>query len=174
MDELSLHILDIVHNSVSAGAKNIEIKIVDDDKEDIISFEIIDDGRGMDEETLKKVVDPFFTTRNKKVGLGIPLLKQLAESTGGFFEIKSKKGEGTKVKLSLTKSNPDVPPLGNLKDTILSLLFIEDSNIKITYIKNNIEKNIESNKIKEIIGEVQMSHPDIIKFIKNYINSEFN
>ncbi len=174
MDELSLHILDIVHNSVSAGAKNIEIKIVDDDKEDIISFEIIDDGRGMDEETLKKVVDPFFTTRNKKVGLGIPLLKQLAESTGGFFEIKSKKGEGTKVKLSLTKSNPDVPPLGNLKDTILSLLFIEDSNVKITYIKNNIEKNIESNKIKEIIGEAPMSHPEIIKFLKNYINSEFN
>ncbi|MGB9842856.1 MAG: ATP-binding protein [Caldisericia bacterium] len=174
MDELSLHIIDIVHNSVSAGAKNIEVIIIENDKKDIISFEVIDDGKGMDEEILKKVTDPFFTTRDKKVGLGIPLLKQLAESTGGSFEIKSKLGEGTSLKVILPKSNPDIPPLGNLTDTILNLLFIEDSNIKIIYKKNNVEKVIDSKKIKEILGEVPLSNPDVIKFLKKYINSEFN
>lgn len=174
MDELSLHIIDIVHNSVSAGAKNIEVLIIEDDEKDIISFEVIDDGKGMDEEILKKVSDPFFTTRNKKVGLGIPLLKQLAESTGGSFKIKSELGEGTSIKVILPKSNPDVPTLGNLKETILNLLFIEDTNIKIIYKKNKLEKEIDSKKIKEILGEIPMSHPDIIKFLKNYIKSEFN
>lgn len=174
MDELSLHIIDIVHNSVSACAKNIEVIIIDNDERDIISFEIIDDGKGMDEDILKKVEDPFFTTRSKKVGLGIPLLKQLAESTGGLFEIKSKKGEGTRVKVVLPKSNPDVPPLGDLYSTILNLLYIEDINIKIVYIKNNIEKSIESKRIKEILGNTPLSHPEIIKFLRNYIKDEFN
>ncbi len=174
MDELSLHMIDIVHNSVSAGAKNIEVIIIDNNEQDIISFEIIDDGKGMDEEILKKVEDPFFTTRNKKVGLGIPLLKQLAESTGGLFEIKSKKEEGTRLKVLLPKSNPDVPPLGDLYSTILNLLYIEDINIKIVYIKNNIEKSIESKRIKEILGNTPLSHPEIIKFLRNYIKEEFN
>lgn len=174
MDELSLHIIDIVHNSVSAGAKNIEVIIIDNDEEDIISFEIIDDGKGMGEEVLKKIEDPFFTSKNKKVGLGIPLLKQLAESTGGIFEINSKLNKGTRVKVTLPKSNPDLPPLGNLNDTILNLLFIEVPKIKIIYKKNNIANEIDSKRIKEILGEVPLSHPEVIRFLKNYISSEFN
>jgi len=91
-----------------------------------------------------------------------------------LFEIKSKKGEGTRVKVVLPKSNPDVPPLGDLHSTILNLLYIEDINIKIVYIKNNIEKSIESKRIKEILGNTPLSHPEIIKFLRNYIKEEFN
>jgi|YelNatPaOPRAMG01_1025707.scaffolds.fasta_scaffold01148_8 hypothetical protein len=174
MDELSLHIIDIVQNSVSAGAKNIEVIIIDDDEKDIISFEVIDDGKGMDEEILKKIEDPFFTSKNKKVGLGIPLLKQLAESTGGIFEINSKLDKGTRVKVTLPKSNLDVPPLGDLYSTILNLLYIQNINIKIVYIKNNLEKIIESSKIKNILGNIPFTHPDVIMFLRNYIKEEFN
>jgi len=78
------------------------------------------------------------------------------------------------VKVVLPKSNPDVPPLGDLYSTILNLLYIEDINIKIVYIKNNIEKSIESKRIKEILGNTPLSHPEIIKFLRNYIKDEFN
>lgn len=174
MDELSLHLLDIVHNSVNAKAKNVEIIIIEDDKKDIISLEIIDDGIGMDEDILKKVSNPFFTTQNKKFGLGIPMLKQLADMVDGVFKIESKKGIGTKVYILLPKSNLDVPPFGNLGDTILSLLFIENVNIKIIYIKNGVKKTIESKKIRKSLGDVPLSHTDVIKFLKKYIYSEFN
>ena len=86
MRDLSLHILDIAQNSIRAKAKLVEIVIEEDAHEDTISLQIIDDGTGMDEETMAKVQDPFYTTRTtRKVGLGIPLLAQTARSCGGDF-----------------------------------------------------------------------------------------
>ena len=56
----------------------------------MLSIKIIDDGCGMDAETLEKVTDPFYTSRTtRKVGLGIPLMKQNAELTGGEVKIAS-------------------------------------------------------------------------------------
>ncbi|GAH27501.1 unnamed protein product, partial [marine sediment metagenome] len=56
---------------------------------------LIDDGKGMDEKTLKDVLDPFFTTKNtRKVGLGLSLLAQSAEESGGSIKIESKTGQG--------------------------------------------------------------------------------
>ena len=98
MRELALNVLDIAENSLAAGAKHIEIGLTADFSADTMRITVADDGCGMDEETLKKVTDPFTTSRKtRSVGMGLPLFKYSAESAGGKFSISSEKGKGTKV-----------------------------------------------------------------------------
>jgi len=171
MYELSLHIIDIVQNSIAAHAKNIEVMLIEDNSKDQVLLETKDNGVGMDKEIIKMVEDPFFTTkRGKSVGLGIPLLKETAEITDGNFELKSKKGEGTLIKATFKKSHIDLPPIGNLEDTILTLVFAaEDINLKFTYEKNGKIFEIETGKIKNMLGNIPFSNPAVIKFLKEYI-----
>ena len=123
MNELSLYILDLVQNSISAGANLVEIRIVVSRGEDRITVLIQDDGCGMTPEFLKRAVSPFTTTRTtRKVGLGIPMIKELCELCQGSFEIESQVGVGTALHLSFRLSNIDLPPLGNLAETMLTLV----------------------------------------------------
>ncbi len=123
MEDLSLHILDIAENSISASAKRIEIRIDEDEAKDLLTIEIKDDGKGMDEQTLQKVLDPFFTTRTtRRVGLGLSLLAQAARETDGTIELDSKNGEGTTVKVSFRFSHPDRKPMGDIDETLRTLV----------------------------------------------------
>ncbi len=123
MEDLSLHILDIVENSIGAKASRVEIKVDEDTKKDLLVIEIEDNGLGMDEETIKKVLDPFFTTRTtRKVGLGLPLLGQAARESGGDIEIESKVGRGTRVRASFGYSHIDRKPLGDIGTTLTTLI----------------------------------------------------
>ena len=93
MKNIADHVLDIVQNSIDAGAKKVQIELIYKEKE--LLFTVEDDGKGMDEETLQKAKDPFFTTRSsRKVGLGLALLQNNCEKTGGNLQIRSKPGEG--------------------------------------------------------------------------------
>jgi signal transduction histidine kinase len=119
MEDLSLHILDIVENSVVAEAKEVRILIVEETAEDKLSLEIRDDGKGMDEQMRKKALDPFFTTRTtRRVGLGLPLLAQAARDSGGSLELSSAPGRGTLVKAEFQLSHPDRKPLGDVVATL--------------------------------------------------------
>lgn len=122
MEDLSLHILDIAENSVNARAQRIEILITRDVEQDLLRLEINDDGTGMDRETLSRVRDPFFTTKGKKTGLGLPFLVQAAEQSGGGLTIASAPGKGTKVTATFGWSNVDRPPLGDMAGTIMTLI----------------------------------------------------
>jgi len=174
MEELCYHIIDIVQNSISANSKNIKIKLKESDKEDLISIEIEDDGKGMDAETLRKVQDPFYTTkRGKKVGLGIPILKETAIHCEGSFKMESHVGKGTLVSAIFKRSNIDVPPIGKIKDTILtSIVGNGHCNIDITYENDNGIFNISTKKIKEQIGDLHITHPYVIKFLREFIDKE--
>ena len=98
MRELSLNILDIAQNSIVAGASLTEILVKEDTVKNELLIGIYDNGKGMTEEQVRNVQDPFFTTRTtRKVGMGIPLFKMAAEQTGGSFTITSQVGVGTKV-----------------------------------------------------------------------------
>ncbi len=123
MEDLSLHILDIVENSIRAKASRIEIKVIEDIRKDLLTIEIKDNGQGIDEETVKKVLDPFFTTRTtRRVGLGLPLLSQAARESGGDVEIESKVSRGTRVKATFGYSHIDRKPLGNMGATLTTLI----------------------------------------------------
>jgi signal transduction histidine kinase len=123
MEDLSLHILDIAENSISGSAKRIEIRIEEDPGSDMLTIEIKDDGKGMDEQTLQKAIDPFFTTRTtRRVGLGLPLLAQAARQTDGKIELDSKPGHGTTVKATFSLSHLDRQPMGDIQETIRTLV----------------------------------------------------
>ncbi|MEG1743436.1 MAG: ATP-binding protein, partial [Clostridia bacterium] len=127
MKELSLNILDIAQNSITAGATFIDISLVETNKE--LSISVSDDGCGMSDELIKRVSDPFYTTRTtRKVGLGIPFLKMEAEQTGGSVFIKSKlKSDfpdchGTTIISTFNKNHLDFTPLGDIISTICVLI----------------------------------------------------
>ena len=123
MEDLSLHILDIAENSIAASAGKIEIRIEEDQAKELLTIEITDDGKGMNEQTVKKALDPFFTTRTtRRVGLGLSLLAQAAKDTGGDLELNSAPGEGTQVKASFRLSHPDCKPMGDIGLTIKTLI----------------------------------------------------
>lgn len=122
MKELSLHILDLVENSFRAKAKKVRISILEDTRENRLELIIEDDGEGMDEETLQRVRDPFFSGQNKKVGMGIPLLDQLARQCQGSLEIFSEKGKGATVRATFPRDSLDLPPLGKLVDTLFVIM----------------------------------------------------
>ena len=123
MEDLSLHILDVVENSIEANASKIEIKIMEKKNKDLLTVEIKDNGRGMNKETINKVLDPFYTTRTtRRVGMGLSLLAQAARESNGDFEINSKVGRGTEVKATFQYSHIDRKPIGDMKNTLITLM----------------------------------------------------
>ncbi|MDP3387058.1 MAG: ATP-binding protein [Eubacteriales bacterium] len=176
MKELSLHILDIVQNSIKADASLIEIEVNEHIASDMLSISIKDNGNGMDEETLQKVIDPFFTTRTvRNVGLGIPLLKIAAERCNGSFMINSKIHEGTEVKAIFGYSHIDRAPLGRMGDTMMVLLNnSEKFEIFYKHIYNGSEFVFDTKEIKNILDDVDISSPDILLWIKDYIRENID
>ncbi len=146
-----MHILDIVENSIRAHAKKIEIKIIEEKKKDLLTIEIIDDGKGMDKKTLKNVLDPFFTTKNtRRVGLGLSLLAQSAGESGGSIKIESKPGQGTKVKAVFGYSHIDRKPLGDVNESLKVLIAANpDINFIYEYQKDNANYYLDTKGIKK-------------------------
>jgi len=123
MEDLSLHLLDIIENSVEAGARPIEARITEDRAEDVLVLEVADDGKGMDDGTLQRATDPFFTTRStRRVGLGLSMLAEAARATGGQMAIESASGSGTRVRASFRPSHIDMKPVGDIPGTLTILL----------------------------------------------------
>lgn len=123
MEDLSLHILDIAENAIRASAKRIEIMVEENEEKNLLSIEIKDDGQGMDDETTKRTLDPFFTTKTaRRIGLGLPLIAQSARESGGDIELSSKLGRGTKVRVTFRYDHPDRKPLGAMDETMLTLI----------------------------------------------------
>lgn len=119
MENLSLHLLDIAENSVRAGAREIEIGIVEDAQEELLTIRIRDNGKGMDEEARKTALDPFYTTKGgKRVGMGLALLAQASEEAGGEVTIESEPRRGTAITATFRTDHPDMRPMGDIAETI--------------------------------------------------------
>ena len=126
---LADHILDIAENSVRAGAKLIQIFIEEDSINDLLTLEITDDGHGMAKDVLQKALDPFYTTKTvRRVGLGLPLLRDAAERSGGVFQVNSEENCGTTVKATFGLRHLDRQPLGAIINIII-ILIISNSDI---------------------------------------------
>ena len=176
MNELALHILDIVQNSISAKATLIEIKINEDLKSDKFEIRINDNGKGIAPEMLEKVTDAYVTSRTtRKVGLGLPLLKQNAEQTGGSLEIMSELGKGTQIMALFGYSHFDRPPLGDIAGTICLLV---SANPQIEFIYEHKtsegEYTFDTRQIKQALDGVPISSPEVYKLLKEMIETNLN
>ena len=172
MRELSLNVLDIAQNSISANASLIEIEIIEETENHSLLIGIYDNGKGMTPEQAENVLDPFFTTRTtRKVGMGIPLFKFAAEMTGGRLEIDSKVGEGTKVRAYFKTDHLDFTPVGDMTSTMISLITM-NLHIDFVYRRRTDEKEftVDTRQLKEILGDVPLNEPSIAMWITQYIN----
>lgn len=171
MKEISLHILDIMQNSVTAGADLIELTVIEDEKEDIFSFSVKDNGRGMSKEFLASVTDPFTTGRTtRKVGLGIPLLKNATELTGGGIEIESTLGEGTTIKANFVYSSIDRQPLGNMAETMHQMITsYEDVDFIYLHKVNDKEFLVDTREFKKVLGGVSFKENAVSLWILEYL-----
>lgn len=140
MEDLSLHILDVVENSIRANARNVNIRLTENIAKDLLILEIRDDGEGMDEAKKRECLNPFFTTKEgKSVGLGLSLLAQSAEETGGKLVVESAEGIGTRIIAIYQLSHIDRKPLGDLDLTVRCLKETHpETNFSYEYVK--IEK----------------------------------
>ena len=172
MTELSLNVLDIANNSIRAGASLIEIIVNIDTLKDSLSLQITDNGCGMTTEQLAKVEDPFYTSRTTRgVGLGVPFMKQAAVSTGGSFHITSVSGAGTTVIATFGLSHIDRMPLGDINSTIYTLI-IANSQIDFmyTYGYNGKSFMLDTREVREVLGEIPFTVPEVAAYIKEYLN----
>jgi len=168
MEELSLHILDLVENCIAAGAKCVEIRIRENRQEDLLLIEITDDGSGMSEGVLRTARDPFFTTRTtRRVGLGLPLFEQAAKMAGGELRIESRPGAGTKVTGVFKHSHPDRQPLGDVAGTLLSLI-VGNPQIDFAYLHQTggSEISFSSREVKARLGGIPINSPEGIAAVR--------
>lgn len=171
MREISLNILDIVQNSITANASLVNIDIIANTKKNELAVTITDNGKGIDKDFLKEITNPFTTTRTtRKVGLGLPLFKQAAIITGGSFDINSQQGKGTVVKAVFIISSIDRMPLGNLADTII-ILVQNDNDVEIVLYLNvdGREFNFDTEKIKKETGLENFKDNEVIVFLREYL-----
>ena len=170
MKELSLNILDVAENSVKAGASLTQILLTE--RGNVLVLEIVDDGCGMSEDVVRSVVDPFYTTRTtRKVGMGIPLFKMAAEMTGGTFDIRSDKGKGTTVEATFVLDSIDRAPLGDLADTVVTLLGDDKGTEFVFDIRVDGEKFVfDTRELKKELDGVSVTEPEVLLFVRDMIN----
>lgn len=181
MKELSLNILDIVQNSLSAGAQNVSVTI-DEDDEKLFTLAITDDGCGMSPEMVATVTDPFCTTRKtRKVGLGLPLLKLAAEQTGGYISVESKTKQehpdshGTVVKAVFHSDSIDFTPLGDIISTIL-VLIQGNENVDFVYRHTTPDGEVllSTSEMRGVLGEeVSLSSYEVLDWIRDYLTEAY-
>lgn len=173
MQDLSLHILDIVENSLAAGATRVEIRIAEDLKADLMTIEIIDDGSGMDEEMMKRALDPFFTTKTvRRVGLGLPLLAEACRMSNGQMCLQSCPGKGTTVRATFQNSHIDRKPLGNMGDTLFTLIVGHpEVDLFFEHRKDGAHFSLDTGELKADLGAIPLNTPEIASALRASILS---
>ena len=190
LPEISLNVLDIAQNSLRAGASLTEISIIKDTREHTLLFSVKDNGCGMSAEQLERVKDPFYTSRTtRKVGLGVPFLIQAAEATGGWVRINSEIGVGTSTEALFHTDHIDCMPLGDINETILTLVCgLEEisknlyesaqlisgngdfqPDIVYTYGVDGASYTLDTRQLREILGGISFSEPEVYAFLQEFL-----
>ena len=179
MKELSLNILDIAENSVKAGATLITVSLTQ--AGNVLTIEITDDGCGMDAETVRRVTDPFYTTRTtRKVGLGLPLLKLEAEQTGGTLTVTSRtaaqcpENHGTTVRATFHTDHIDCMPLGDVTATLVTLIQGHpQEELAFSHRTDAGTVTLDTRQLREVLGDVPLDTYEVLKWIEGYLREPY-
>ena len=171
MNDLSMHILDIIQNSLSAGASRIELDVREDVVNNLLTIIIKDNGKGMTPEQVAQVTDPFFTSRTtRKVGMGLPLYRQTAEQSGGVLTVESEVGVGTSVTATFGYDHIDRPPLGDLANAVVLMMSANPNHqLCFTYTYNDRSYSIDTDEINQALDGIPIFDVQVIKMIQQII-----
>lgn len=171
MNDLSLHIMDIVENSIRAEATNVSVIIEASTADNVLGIEIRDNGKGMDEAQLRLCEDPFYTTKScKKTGLGISLFKQSALAANGAFSITSGEAKGTVMRATFQYNHIDRKPLGDLAKTLYLLIAAFPAvDFQFTCRKDARSFRIDTREIRKELEDIPISSPDVLKTLRQHI-----
>lgn len=180
MKDLSLNLLDIAENSVKAEATLTQLLLTQEGS--ILTFQVVDDGKGMTEEVLKGVTDPFYTTRTtRKVGMGLPLLRMAAEQTGGTMEVESRHRDshpdnhGTVVTAVFHTDHIDCPPVGDLVATVTTLIQGHpDTDFLFRHSFDGVTVELDTRQLREILGEVSLAEYEVLQWITGFLQDQYN
>ena len=173
MKELALHIMDIAENGIKAGAGTITMAVLQEGTPAVLKLRVKDDGKGMEKEELLRVEDPFYTSRTtRRVGMGIPLLRQQAELAGGGFKISSSPGIGTEVEASFLKDHPDRQPLGDLEWCWMLLACVNPGIEWVLHlVSGNGEFSISTSEIKSAMEIKLIAGNELLSQLKRMIRN---
>lgn len=167
-----MHVIDLVQNSIRAGASLITKKITEDQVKDVLVIQVDDNGRGIDAKALNNIFDPFYTTRTtRKVGLGLSLFREAARRCDGDVEINSQVGKGTSVKGVFKWSHIDRAPLGDMAGSIATLIAANPS-IDFFYVHtyNGNVFEFDTRVLREKLREVPLNDISVIRWIREYLS----
>lgn len=169
MKELSLHVLDLTDNAVTAHAKLVGVYIIAEDN--LLKITVKDDGAGMDAETLKKVLDFRYTTKkNQKEGRGISLLKEASKACGGSFSVTSEKSVGTTVLATFPLDSPLRPPLGNVAETVMAIVGgLNGSRLSFYYDAFGQTFSLDTREVCKELGSLPIDTPEVLVFLREMI-----
>jgi len=169
--ELSLHILDIVENSLAAGAKLVTIEISEESERDRLSVTISDDGQGMDPAAAARATDPFVTSRTtRRVGLGLSLWQTHVRAWGGDLALESRPGQGTTVRAWFRLSHIDRQPLGDWPRTLAGLIMTRpEVDFLYRHRVDGDEFELDTRQIKAELGLDNLASPQVASFLTEQI-----
>jgi anti-sigma regulatory factor (Ser/Thr protein kinase) len=176
MRELSMHILDLAQNSISAGATRLEIEVSADTKSDRLTISIRDNGKGMEPAFVARVKDPFTTTRTtRKVGLGIPMFTEAARACDGDLTVQSEPGNGTTVTAWFKLSHIDLAPLGDIAATLVSII-AANPELSVRYVQrvDNAEFVLDTDDLKSQLDGVPINEGPVLAWIGDYVREHTN
>ena len=176
MRELSLHILDLVQNSLEAGSSKVSLTVIEDMASDELIISVSDNGRGMSESEKIRGSDPFVTSRRtRRVGLGLSLVDMYTKLCGGSMNIQSQPGLGTTVKAVFQYSHLDRPPLGNMVETIKTITIANPGLcFKYTHTVGDKTFALSTDEISEALGNVPLSFPEVIVWLDEYLTTNLD
>lgn len=172
-----MHILDLVQNSLGAGAGRVEIVVTEDLERDRFTLEIIDNGRGMSREFVAQVLNPFTTTRTtRRVGLGLSLLEMATRQCNGGIDLDSEPGKGTRVRAFFQHSHWDRAPLGNIRATLVAIISA-NPRMHLIYRHRVGERSfsLDTAEIKAILGEdIPLNQMAVLGWLEDYLTEKLS
>lgn len=160
-----------MENGLEAGADLIRVSIMEDSEANRMEITISDNGRGIPEEKLPEVLDPFYTTRTtRRVGLGLGLFRETSRRCEGDFQVRSVLGEGTEISATFRLDHIDLPPLGDMAGTMVTLIAgNEHTDFVYIHTVNGNRLEMDTRAIKDELEGVPIHHPEVIRYITRTI-----